>query len=148
MALPRARNRALMAQGYLAQGDYPAAAMEAHAVAALGPLSDWKTIYGDYDFSLPRFVLAVKQLEEYLRDHSASADAHFLLGYEYLFAGQAEAGHEQIAIASVLQPLDRVAKSLLERQGVEIMTTATTSSSSPTSLGVAAERPAYRRFWR
>jgi Flp pilus assembly protein TadD len=146
LALPRARNHALLAQAHLVEGDYPAAAMEARALAAAGSLSDWQTIYGYYDFDLPRFVVAVKNLENYLRRNSASADAHFLLGYEYLLAGHAEEGHEQIAIASVLQPLDRVARNLLQREGVEVMTAGTTPP--PTSLGAAERRSAAPGFLR
>jgi tetratricopeptide (TPR) repeat protein len=146
LAVPRVRNHALLAQAYLDEGDYPAAAMEARAVAAAGPLNDWQTIYGYYDYNLPRLVQALKSLGEYVGRNSSSADAHFLLGYEYLFAGHVEAGHEQIAIASVLQPLDRVAKSLLERQGVEVMTTAV-STPSPLSLG-ANQRFSYRGILR
>jgi Flp pilus assembly protein TadD len=133
LSLPRVRNHALMAQAYLIEGDYRSAAAEARAVAAAGPLQEWPAIYGDYNFSLPRFVVALKRLEDYARLNSTSADAHFLLGYEYLFAGQPEAAHEQIGIATVLQPWDRVAKTLLERQGVEVtaVTDAATPSPSP-----------------
>ena len=145
LAVPRVRNRVLMAQAYLAQGDYAAAVTEARAVAVAGPLDDWQTIYGYYDFSLPRFVVAVRRLEQYVRLHPASADAHFLLGYEYFFGGQTESAHEQIAIASVLQPLDRVAKSLLDRQGVEVTTTA---MPSPMGLGAVTRLPVSQAFPR
>jgi tetratricopeptide (TPR) repeat protein len=137
LALPRPRNHALMAQAYLIEGDYRSAASEARAVAAAGPLQEWQAIYGDYNFSLPRFVVALKRLENYARLNSTSADAHFLLGYEYLFGGQPEAAHEQIGIATVLQPWDRVAKTLLERQGVEVtaVSAAATPSPPPPRLG-------------
>ena len=74
------------------------------------------------------------------------AQAAALTRYEYLLAGHAEEGHEQIAIASVLQPLDRVARNLLQREGVEVMTAGTTPP--PTSLGAAERRSAAPGFLR
>ena len=54
-AMPQARIHALMAQALLAQGFYSGAAGEARAAAAMGPVIDWTTLYGFYDYKMPEY---------------------------------------------------------------------------------------------
>ena len=49
-AMPQARIHALKAQILFAQGAYRGAAAEARAAAAMGPVVDWTTLYGYYDY--------------------------------------------------------------------------------------------------
>jgi tetratricopeptide (TPR) repeat protein len=120
-AMPQARIHALMAQILFAQRAYRGAAAEARAAASMGPLVDWTTLYGNYDYRVPQYRVQFQALQEFVRTHPSSADGRFLLGYQQLILGQTEQGHAQLAIAAVLEPLDVVARSILARDGVEIV---------------------------
>ncbi len=87
----------------------------------MGPVIDWPTLYGYYDSQMVRYNRQFHALEEYVRRNPSSADGRFLLGYEHLILGQAEPAHAQLAIAAVLDPLDLVSRSMLAREGVEIV---------------------------
>jgi tetratricopeptide (TPR) repeat protein len=119
--MPQARTHALMAQSLFARGFYSGAANEARTAAGMGPLIDWTTLYGLYNYKMWEFGKQFKALEDYVRQNPSSADARFLLGYEHLVLGQTEPAHAQLAIAAVLEPLDVAATSLLAREGVEIV---------------------------
>lgn len=118
---PRAETRALIAQIRLAQGDIQGAAADARAAAAMGPVIDWRTLYGFYGYVLPQFDQHVRLLQEFVRENPSSADGHFLLGYQHLILGQEERAHAELAIAAVLNPNEVVATSLLAQEGVEIV---------------------------
>ena len=118
---PQSRTRALMAQILLAQGDFRGAAAKARAAVAMGPVVDWRSLYSHYDYEMPRFSRQFRTLKEFVRQNPSSADGHFLLGYEHLILGQAEAAHAELAIAAVIEPTDVVATSLLAKDGVEIV---------------------------
>lgn len=132
--MPQARTRALMAQILFAKGEFVGAAAEARAAIAMGPVMDWRTLYNYYGYAMPRFSRQFHDLEEFVRQNPSSAEGHFLLGYEHLILGQADAGHAQLAIAAVIEPTDVAAKNLLAKDGVEIA-----SSRRPV---VRAETPA------
>ncbi|MEN6449877.1 MAG: tetratricopeptide repeat protein [Thermoguttaceae bacterium] len=119
--MPQARTRALLAQIRFAQGDFKGAAAEARAAAAMGPVMDWRGLFGYYGDTQPRFTRQMHALEQYIRQNPSSADAHFLLGYQYLILGQTDPAHAQLAIAAVLEPTDVVATNLLAKDGVEIV---------------------------
>jgi tetratricopeptide (TPR) repeat protein len=119
--MPQARLHAIMAQALLAQGSYRAAADEARAAVTMGPLIEWTTLYGYYDYQRTPFDKQFHALEEYVRQNPSSPGGRFLIGYEYLILGQTELAHAQLAIAAVLDPLDVVPRSLLAREGVEIV---------------------------
>ena len=110
-----------MAQILFAQCAYRGAAAEARTAASMGPLIDWTTLYGYYDYRMPQYRTQFQALEDYVRKNPSSPDGRFLLGYEHLIVGQTELAHAQLAIAAVLEPLDVVAKSMLARDGVEIV---------------------------
>jgi tetratricopeptide (TPR) repeat protein len=119
--VPRARNHVLMAQTLFAQGIYSAAAWEARAAVAMEPLIDSTTLYSYYDFNVPRFRRHFQALQDFVRQNPSSADARFLLGYQHRILNQKEPAHAQLAIATVLEPLDTVAKEMLARDGVEVV---------------------------
>jgi tetratricopeptide (TPR) repeat protein len=93
--MPQARIHAIMAQALFAQGAYRGAA------ASMGPLIDWPTLYGYYDYQMARYTAQFHALDEYVRQNPSSADGRFLLGYEQLILGQVELAHAQLAIAAV-----------------------------------------------
>ena len=119
--MPQARTRALMAQILFAQGAFRGAADEARAAAAMGPATDWRVLYASYGYAMPRFNRQLDALKEFVRQNPSSADAHFLLGYQDLVLGQDGPAHAELAIAAVIEPNDVVAKDLLARDGVEIV---------------------------
>jgi tetratricopeptide (TPR) repeat protein len=121
VAMPQARNHALMGQILFAQGFYSGAAAEARAAVAMAPSIDWTTLYGFYDYKMPQFSAQFRALEDYVRQNPSSSDARFLLGYEHLILGQADMAHAQMSIAAVLEPVDVVPMSMLARDGVEIV---------------------------
>jgi tetratricopeptide (TPR) repeat protein len=117
---PLAANRALVSQALLAVGSYNSAATEARAAAGSGPLTTWQTLMDYYNYDVVHYRDHLRGLEQYVRDYPSSSPAHFLLGYQYLIAGQGERAQDQLAIALVLNPSDLVAKRLLEREGVSV----------------------------
>jgi tetratricopeptide (TPR) repeat protein len=119
--MPQARIHAIKAQALFAQGFYSGAASEARAASAMGPLIDWSTLYGYYNYNMPMFSKQFKSLQEFVRQNPSSSDARYLLGYQHLILGQEELGHAQMAIAAVLEPIDVVPTSMLARDGVEIV---------------------------
>jgi tetratricopeptide (TPR) repeat protein len=139
--VPQARTRALLAQILFAQGDYRGAATEARAAVAMGPVMDWRTLYSYYGYATPRFSRQLQNLEEFLRQNPSSADAHFVLGYQRLVLGQAEAAHAQLAIASVIEPTDVPATALLAKDGVEIVSSnRPLAGAAPPKAGVEVAR--------
>ena len=120
MRRTRGRTRCL-AQILFAQGDFRGAAAEARTAIAMRPAIDWRTLFAYYSYATPRFSRQLHSLEEFVRDNPSSADAHFLLGYEQLVLGKAEAAHAQLAIASVIEPNDVAATALLAKDGVEVV---------------------------
>jgi tetratricopeptide (TPR) repeat protein len=115
------RTHALLAQTYFAKGQYRAAAAEARAAAAFGPLDAWQSLYELHGFEVSTYSQLLARLEQHVQQYPSSADAHFLLGYQYLLMDRKDAAHEQLAFAAVLEPADLVAKDLLKRGGVEIV---------------------------
>ena len=142
-ATPLAANNALMAQALFAVGNYNGAAVEARAAAATGPLTTWQTLLDYYAFNVARYRNQLQALEQYVRDYPSASPGHFLLGYEYLIAGQTERGQDQLAIALVLDPLDLVAKRLLEREGVTV-SGASPPHSANSNNHAASQRPVVR----
>jgi tetratricopeptide (TPR) repeat protein len=126
--LPQARIHALMAQIWFARGNYGTAASAARAAAAMGPLIDSTTLYSYYDFNVSRYRKQFQALEDYVRENPSSAEARFLLGYEHRILNQKELAQAQLAIATVLDPLDTVAKEMLARDGVEVVGAAETAA--------------------
>ena len=93
--MPQARTHALLAQIFLAQANFRDAAQGCAQAVAMGPLMDWQTVYGFYGFAMPRFTRQLDALKKFVAENPSSADGHFLLGYEQLALGQAQAGHAQ-----------------------------------------------------
>jgi tetratricopeptide (TPR) repeat protein len=144
--MPQARTRALMAQILFAQGDFRGAAAEARAAVAMGPVMDWRTLYSFYGYATPRFSRQLSALEEFVRQNPSSADGHFLLGYQRLALGHAEAAHAQLAIASVIEPTDVAATGLLAKDGVEVVASRRPLAQTPPREGAeVARRPTLPR---
>lgn len=91
---------------------YPESAAAIHAVLAVGPGWDWKTLSGMYE-ETDTYTAELRALENYRDANPKSAGAHFLTGYHYLTCGHAESALKQFVRASELQPKDTVAASIV-----------------------------------
>ena len=76
----------LLSLSLFAIGNYPAAASEAHAAMALGPIADWAELYSCYEDENV-YTRQLRVLEKAASDHPKEAADHFLLGYQYLMIG-------------------------------------------------------------
>ncbi len=106
----------LLSLALFATGDYPGAATEAHAVAALEPVPDWNTVYGIYQ-NVDAYTRDLRTLEAYVRQHPKAPDARFLLGFQYMIDGHRDAAQAEFAQAVKLEPKDRLAEKLLTENG-------------------------------
>jgi tetratricopeptide (TPR) repeat protein len=80
----------LISLGLFAVGDYREAATEARAAIAIGPPSNWATLYSYYGDIRP-YTAHLRALEHYVLDHPTMSDTHFLVAYYYLVMGYREA---------------------------------------------------------
>ncbi len=95
-----------------ALGKYREAAAGLYAVLSAGPGWDWTTmssLYPDQDV----YTEQLRKLEQYQKDNPQSAEASFVLGYQYLTCGYSDAAAKQFKHSLELNPKDRVARILL-----------------------------------
>ena len=72
--------------GLFAMGETRGAAMEAHAVAAMGHIPDWPTLYGFYENVVP-YEQQLRKLEKFVDEHPSAGEGRFLLGFQYMMEG-------------------------------------------------------------
>lgn len=92
---------------------YKEAAGNLYAVLAVAPGWDWTTMSGLYP-SVSVYTDQLRALEEYARANPKSAEAHFLLAYQYMTAGHNDVAVAQLKQVIELQPSDQVSKQLLQ----------------------------------
>jgi tetratricopeptide (TPR) repeat protein len=110
------RTHLLYSLGMFALGEYRGAAMEAHAVVALGKTPDWAALYGFYGKVEP-YAAQLRTLEKYVHSNRSSPEGRFLLGFHYLMAGHADEAKGELLEALKLAPRDRLAAQLLKEAG-------------------------------
>ncbi|MBL8850090.1 MAG: tetratricopeptide repeat protein [Planctomycetaceae bacterium] len=96
-----------------AQGNYPESAATVHAVLAGGPGWDWATMRDLYP-NVETYTTQLRALEAYAVAHPESADARFLLGYQYMTEGYNDAAARQFQKAATLQPEDTLASQIVK----------------------------------
>jgi len=103
----------LISLALFALGNYRAAAGEAHAAMAMGPIADWKDLYGYYN-DVNKYTTQLRALEKAAAANPKDPADHFLLGYHYLMTGARE--NAKIAFAEVvkLAPSDKLAGHYLQ----------------------------------
>ncbi|MGA2067714.1 MAG: tetratricopeptide repeat protein [Thermoguttaceae bacterium] len=109
----------LLSLSMFAMGNYDGAAMEAHALAAMGKTPDWNTLYSFYG-DVTKFTDQVRALEKDVGQHASLPTSRFLLGFLYLSEGHKEAARTQLLKALTLAPHDRVAANLLVTAGGQV----------------------------
>jgi hypothetical protein len=102
--------------GSFAVGQYDSAATEAHAVARLGQLPDWPTLYTIYG-NVDTYTRQLRALEKFVAKTPKAAEGRFLLGFQYAMLGHQGAARSQFLAALKIAPQDRVAAELLTKQG-------------------------------
>jgi tetratricopeptide (TPR) repeat protein len=95
-------------------GNYTAAASEAHAAMTLGPIAQWKDLYGYYN-NVDKYTTQLRALEKASTDNPKSAADHFLLGYHYLMTGSRDNAKTELAEAVKLTPNDKLASHYLQQ---------------------------------
>jgi tetratricopeptide (TPR) repeat protein len=106
----------LLMLGLFAIGEYRGAAMEAHAVGALGKTPDWPKLYSFYGNVAP-YTEQLRALEKYVGKNPAAPEGRFLLGYQYLMAGHRDAAKDEFLRALKLAPKDKLAARFLKQVG-------------------------------
>ena len=106
----------LYSLGMFAMGEYRGAAMESHAVVALGKTPDWPTVYEFYGNVEP-YTTQLRALEKYVHDNPSSPEGRFLLGFHYLMDGHPNEAKDELLKALKLAPRDRLAAQLLKEAG-------------------------------
>jgi tetratricopeptide (TPR) repeat protein len=99
-----------------ALGRYPESAATIYAVLAVGPGWDWTTLIGLYP-TAEVYTQQLRALEAHCKRHPDAADARLLLGYHYLTCGHKDTAQQQFQKVVELQPMDTVARQLLQSLG-------------------------------
>jgi hypothetical protein len=103
----------------LATSDYPAAAVQARALAAFQELPTWNQVYQYYGDVRP-YTHQFRALEGYIRAHGKDPDARVVLGVLYMMGGYQNAAGREFLAAHRLMPSDREVTRLLIRDAPEI----------------------------
>jgi hypothetical protein len=115
--MPRsAKIHELISLSLFAQGQFRAAAMEAHAAIALGPPSDWATLFRYYG-NVATYEKQLDALAKYVRENPSAVDGRFLLAYHNLMMGHTQEGKEQLAQVVGMAPQDKLAAEFLKHLG-------------------------------
>jgi hypothetical protein len=107
----------LLSLGLFAVGQYRGAAMEAHAVAALGTVPDWPKLAGLYGNNVNPYTDHLRALEKFVRNNPSAPEGRFLLGFQYMIDGHRTVAQDQLLLALKLAPRDRLAAQLLTKEG-------------------------------
>jgi hypothetical protein len=95
-----------------AQRRYAEAAASLYAVLSVGPGWDWTTMSSFYpDTSV--YAEQLRALEKYVKANPNSADARFVLAYQYLVCGHANTAAAQMKEIVRLNPKDRLSAQIL-----------------------------------
>lgn len=99
-----------------AQGKYKEAAAGLYSVLSVGPGWDWTTMSSLYP-NVETYTKQLRALEDYLRKNPEANDARFVLAYQYLTAGGADAAATQLKRIYKATPNDNLVKQLLLMTG-------------------------------
>jgi len=91
-----AKAHELMLLSMFAQGEFQGAASAAHAVADLGQVPDWTTVYGYYK-DRDKYVQHLTKLQQFVKEHPDMPEGRFLLGFNYQMIGEKDKAEKQFA---------------------------------------------------
>ena len=116
---------------FFATQDYKQAAGTLYAVLSAGPGWDWTTLSGMYA-NVATYTEQLRSLEQYVKDNPGSADARFVLAYQYLTCGYSDSAKKQYIEVLKIQPSDQLSAQLLKLLGGDPSTeTASTPTPQP-----------------
>ena len=101
-----------LALAYFAQGKYQQAAAPLYAVLSVRPGWDWTTLSGMYP-DVDTYTAQLRALEAYVRSNPDSAQAHFVLAYQYLSQGHDPEAIAQLKEVVKLQPGDTLSAQII-----------------------------------
>ena len=113
-----------------AQGQYDQAAAPLYAVLSVGPGWDWTTLSGMYP-DVATYTGQLRNLESYIDKNPKSANARFVLAYQYLCEGHDDNAVAQLKQVVKLQPGDTLSAQLVARLQPAGGTPPTPSRSAP-----------------
>ena len=102
----------LLALTYFAQGKYPEAAAPLYAVLSVRPGWDWTTLSGMYP-DVETYTAQLRALEAYVKSNLNSAQARFVLAYQYLAQGHDPEAITQLKEVVKLQPADTLSAQII-----------------------------------
>jgi tetratricopeptide (TPR) repeat protein len=124
-----------------AQGQYEQAAAPLYAVLSVGPGWDWTTLSGMYP-DVATYTGQLRNLEAYIDKNSRSANARFVLAYQYLCEGHDDNAIAQLKQVVKLQPGDTLSAQLIARsQPAGGTQTAPPGAAPAASTAVAGKLP-------
>ena len=103
-----------MSLALFAQGDYRGAAAQAHAALAMGPPTNWDTLYSYYGETSP-YTTQLRALEKYVKEKPSAPEGHFLLAYQYLMTGFNKQAVNELREVGKLAPNDRLSAELVKK---------------------------------
>ncbi len=101
---------------FFATKDYKQAAGTLYAVLSAGPGWDWTTLSGMYA-NVSTYTDQLRDLEQYIKENPSSADARFVVAYQYLTCGHTDAAKKQYEEVLKLQPKDQLSAQLVTLLG-------------------------------
>ena len=101
-----------LALAFFAQGKYEQAAAPLYAVLSVGPGWDWTTLSGMYP-DVDTYTSQLRALEAYVKANPDSAQAHFVLAYQYLAQGHDPNAVAQLKEVVKLQPGDTLSAQII-----------------------------------
>ena len=101
-----------LALAYFAQGKYQQAAAPLYAVLSVRPGWDWTTLSGMYP-DVDTYTRQLRALEAYVKANPDSAQAHFVLAYQYLTQGHDPNAVAQLKEVVRLQPGDTLSAQII-----------------------------------
>jgi tetratricopeptide (TPR) repeat protein len=126
-----------------AQGQYEQAAAPLYAVLSVGPGWDWTTLSGMYP-DVETYTGQLRKLEAYISANPRSAQARFVLAYQYLCQGHDDNAVAQLKQVVKLQPGDTLSAQLIARSqpsgGTQPASSGTAPAGSPAIEGKLSGR--------
>ncbi len=101
-----------LALAYFANGKYDQAAAPLYGVLSVRPGWNWTTLIGMYP-DLDTYTRQLRALEAYVKANPDSAQARFVLGYQYLTQGHDPEAIAQLKAVVKLQPGDTLSAQLI-----------------------------------
>ena len=122
---------------------YKEAAGTIYAVLSVGPGWDWTTLSGFYP-NIDVYTEQLRALEHYVDANPNTAEARFLLAYQYMTCGQTQAAADQLKAAVQLNPKDRLSAQLFSA----LSTTTQPEQPTPTTPTKPVEASALVGNWK